>query len=106
MRKTTSLPKTLRSSLLTAGGEFPLLVGVCLFSLGLLLRFQIFSGGLVDNLHRKPDLAAFVEAEKLDFHLVAFLDDIGDLLNAPVRKLADMHQAILRAEEVHEGAEI
>src|SRR5262249_9207316 len=67
---------------------------------------EIFAGLLVDHLHGQPHLAALVKAEQLDFHFIAFLDDIGGLLHAPRRQLADMHQAILGAEEVHEGAEI
>jgi hypothetical protein len=45
-------------------------------ALRLLLGLEVFAGLLVDHLHRQPDLAAFVEAQQLDLHLVAFLDDI------------------------------
>src|SRR6266404_3553592 len=40
----------------------------------LLLGLEVFTGLLVDHLHRQPNLTAFVEAQQLDFHLVAFLD--------------------------------
>ncbi len=52
------------------------------------------------------DLAALVEAEKLHLDLVAFLDDVGDLLHPARRELADVHEAVLGAEEVYEGAEV
>jgi len=42
----------------------------------LLLGLEVFTGLLVDHLHRQPNLTAFVEAQQLDFYLVAFLDDI------------------------------
>ena len=44
---------------------------------GLLLGFEVLAGLLIDDLHRQPHLAAIVEAEQLDLHLVAFLDDVG-----------------------------
>src|SRR5437870_4779205 len=67
---------------------------------------KVLAGGLVDRLHRQPGLAAVVEAEQLDLDLVAFLDDVGGLLHAGRSQLADMDQAVLGAEEVHEGAEL
>src|SRR5262249_49099860 len=59
---------------------------------GLLLRLQILAGRLVDDLHGEAHLAALVEAEKLDLDLVAFLDDVGDLLHPARRELADVHE--------------
>src|SRR6266852_2291520 len=48
--------------------------------LGLLARTvaDVLAGRLVDLLHAELDLAAVVEAEDLDLHLVAHLYDIGD----------------------------
>ena len=76
------------------------------FALGLLLGLEILAGLLIDDLHRQPRLAALVEAEEFHLHLVAFLDDVGGLLHAARRQLADMNETVLGAEEVHEGAEI
>src|SRR6266851_929576 len=60
-------------------------------SLGrLLLGLEVLAGRLVDHLHRQPRLAAIVEAEQLDLDLVAFLDDVGGLLHAVRRELADV----------------
>src|SRR5215217_8238806 len=76
------------------------LFGRCFFALDFL------AGGLVDDLHRQADLAALVKAQQLDPDLVAFLDDVGGLGDALFGQLADVNQAILGAEEVHERAEI
>src|SRR3569833_1407423 len=67
---------------------------------------NFLAGFLVDDLHRQADLAARVEAEQLLPDLVAFLDDVGGLGDALVGELADMDEAVLRPEEVDEGAEI
>src|SRR6185369_286426 len=88
---------------LLAGGFLSLLVRL---ALGLLLGFEILAGVLVDNLHGQASLAALVEAQELDLDLVAFLDHVGDLLHPARRQLADMHEAVLGAEEIHEGAEV
>src|SRR5207253_1160020 len=72
----------------------------------LLLGLEVFAGRLVDRLHRQPGLAAVVEAEQLDLDLVAFLDHVGGLLHPVSGELADVNQAVLGAEEVHEGAEL
>ena len=77
-----------------------------LATLGLLLGFEVFAGLLIDHLHRQPDFAALVEAQKLDLHLVAFLDDVGGLLHAAWSELADVNESVFGAEEVHEGAEV
>src|SRR6516225_5579955 len=83
-----------------------LLVAALLLGLGLLLCFQILAGRLVDDLHGEAHLAALVKAEKLHLDLVAFLDDVRDLLHPARRELADVHEPVLGAEEVHEGAEV
>src|SRR4030088_1508279 len=80
--------------------------GFALRRLGLLPGFEVLAGGLVDRLHRQPGLAAVVEAEQLDLDLVAFLDDVGGLLHTAGRELADVDEAVLGAEEIHEGAEL
>src|SRR5258708_22090891 len=72
----------------------------------LLFGLEVFAGLLVDHLHRQPDLTAFVEAQQLDLHLVAVLDDIRGLLHPSRRELADVHEAVARAEEIHECAEV
>ena len=53
------------------------LLGGLFFALG-----DFGAGFLIDHLHAEPDLAAIVEAEQFHFHLVAFLDDVGDLGDA------------------------
>src|ERR1700733_6277783 len=72
----------------------------------LLLGFEVLAGHLIDRLHRQPRLAAIVEAEQLDLDLVAFLDDVGGLLHAVGRELADVDETILGAEEIYERAEL
>src|SRR3954447_16863702 len=75
-------------------------------SLSLLFGFEVLTRRLVYRLHRQPRLAAIVEAEQLDLDLVAFLDDIGGFLHAVGSELADVYEAVLGAEEVHESAEL
>src|SRR6185437_1386595 len=72
----------------------------------LLLRLEVLAGHLIDHLHRQPRLAAIVEAEQLDLDLVAFLDDVGGLLHPVGGELADVNEAVLGAEEIHERAEL
>src|SRR5438309_6711649 len=67
---------------------------------------DVLAGRLVDLLHAELDLAAIVEAEDLDLDRVADVDDVGDLADALRRKLADVDEAVLGAEEVHEGTEV
>src|SRR5581483_4047582 len=86
--------------LLAAGGL------ALLLAFGLLLGLEVLAGGLVDHLHRQPHLAAVVEAEQLDLDLVAFLDDVRGLLHPVRRQLADVDEAVARAEEVHERTEL
>src|SRR6201984_3675645 len=69
----------------------------------LLPGFEVLAGRLIAPLHRQPRLAAIVEAEQLDLDLVAFLDDVGGLLHAVGRELADMDEAVTCAEAIHEG---
>src|ERR1700681_2088323 len=67
---------------------------------------DVLPGGLVDLLHAELDFAAVVEAQHLDLHLVADLDDVGGLADTVRRQLADMDEPVARAEEIDEGAEI
>src|SRR6266849_1996932 len=67
---------------------------------------DILAGRLIDLFHAELDLAAIIEAQHLDLDGIADLDDVGDLADALRRELADMNEAVSRAEEVHEGAEI
>src|SRR5215468_2401704 len=87
--------------LLPAGSGF-----ACRLGLGPLLGLEILAGLLVDDLHGQAHLAALVEAQELDLDLVAFLDDVGHLLHAARRELADVHEPVLGAEEVHERTEV
>src|SRR5579863_2213060 len=70
------------------------------------LAADVFAGHLIDLLHRQFDLAAIIEAQDLDLHLIADLDHVGGLADAMRRELADMDEAVARAEEIDEGAEI
>src|SRR5580704_9425920 len=79
-----------------------LLLAFCRF----LLLAQVFAGCLIDHLHRQPYLAAVVEAEQLDLHRIAFFHDVAGLADALGRQLGNVDEAVLRAEEVHEGTEI
>src|SRR6202043_2539989 len=67
---------------------------------------KVLAGFLVDLAHAELDLAAVIEAEDLDLDRVADLDDVGHLADALRRQLADMDEAVARAQEVHESAEI
>src|SRR6185312_11097141 len=61
---------------------------------------------LIDDLHRQPRFAAIVKAQELDVNLLAFLHDFADRRRPAGRKLRDVYKAVLRAEEVHERAEL
>src|ERR1700726_942352 len=95
------LPARLFASLRGAAGGLALSLGF-----GLLLGFEVFAGLLIDHLHGQPYLAALVEAQELDLHLLPFRDDVGGLLHPARGELADMDEAVLGTEEVHEGAEV
>src|SRR6185369_2944379 len=94
------------SSPLLGCAAVPVAVGA---TLGILFRdliADVGAGRLIDDLHRELHLAAVIHADDLDLHLLADLNDVADLLHALRCQFADMHQAVARAEEVHEGAEI
>src|SRR6202030_378628 len=72
-------------------GLFP---GFPLFEL--FLRLEVFPRFLIDEAHRKAHLAAIVEAEELDFDLVAFLDDIRSFGDPSLGELGDVDETVLR----------
>mmetsp|Transcript_78776 Transcript_78776/g.218920 ORF Transcript_78776/g.218920 Transcript_78776/m.218920 type:complete len:772 (-) Transcript_78776:1232-3547(-) len=61
---------------------------------------------LDQRLHRQLDAALLVGLEHLDLDDLAFLQEVGHLLDALVGDLADVQQAVLAREQVHEGAEV
>src|SRR6478735_9967792 len=54
------------------------------------------------RLHRQLDSAFLVGLEDLDANDLAFLQVVGDLLDALVRDLADVEQAVLAGQQVDE----
>ena len=68
--------------------------------------FQLKAGRLIDDLHRQAHLAAIVDAEQLHEDLSPSLTTSLTFGDALLRKLRDVDEAVLRAEEVHEGAEV
>ena len=72
-----------------------------LFSQGRLLR-----GFLVNDFHRQAHLATVVKAQKFNPDVLTFLQHIRRMVQAAVFDLADMHQTVAFAKEVHEGTEI
>src|SRR5271163_4872170 len=68
--------------------------------------FEVGAGLLVDDPHRQLDLAPIVVAQDLDLDPVAFLDDVGRLVDPRLRKLRNVDEAVLRSEEIDEGAEL
>ena len=61
---------------------------------------------LGQRLHRQLDATLFIGLENLDLHDLAFAEVVGHLLDALVRDLADMEQAILAGQQVDERAEV
>src|SRR5438105_6824004 len=76
------------------------------FPFRLLLFREVFTGGLIHDLHRQPDLAAIIHADQLYFHDVAFFHHIGDLGDALGGQFGNVHESVARPEEIHEGAEV
>src|SRR6187455_246010 len=58
------------------------------------------------RLHRQLDAALLVGLEDLDANDLAFLQVVGDLLDALVRDLADVEQAVLAGQQVDQRAEV
>src|SRR5438270_286261 len=67
---------------------------------------QLLTGFLVDQAHRQANLAARIDLEQLDLDLLAFAQDVADVLDPLVFDLRDVHQPILAGHEGHEGSEI
>ena len=61
---------------------------------------------MIDGFHRQFDFAAICEAEQFDLHDVALFDVVGWLAVAVVRHFGDVNEAVFRAEEVYERAEL
>src|SRR6185436_18872077 len=57
-----------------------------------------------DGLAGEPYAAGLVDVDDLDGHLVALLDEVGDLADAVGGELADVHQAVGARHDFHEGA--
>src|ERR1700680_1104382 len=69
-----------------------------------LVERRIVVGGLHDHrLARQADLAALVDVDDLDGHLVAFLDEVRDLAHAVGGELADVHQAVGAGHDLDES---
>ena len=62
--------------------------------------FHLSTGFLIDDAHRQADLAAVVDLEDLDLDLLAFLDDVGRLLDALVAHFRDVDEAVLLADRI------
>src|SRR5690606_11959064 len=60
----------------------------------------------LDSLHRQADAALLVDFQHLDLDDVAFLELVGDLLDALVGDLGDVDQAVLAGGDGDEGAEV
>src|SRR5207248_1902298 len=67
---------------------------------------QLLAGFLVDEAHREADLTARIDLDQLDPDLLAFAQDVADILDPLVLDLADVHQPVLAGHESHERAEI
>src|SRR5271155_5394385 len=68
--------------------------------------FEVGAGLLVDDAHRQLDLAAVVVAQDLDLDPIAFPNDVGRLVDPRLGELRNVDEAILRTEEIDEGAEL
>src|SRR5438270_6400093 len=69
----------------------------------------VLSGIVIGSLHddrlaRQPHLAALVDVDDLDRHLVAFLHEVGDLAHPVGSELADVHQAVSAGHDLDEGS--
>src|SRR6185369_6450962 len=56
---------------------------------------QLFAGLLVDEAHRQAHLAALIDLEQLDLDLLAFAQDVADVLDPLVLDLGYVHQPVL-----------
>src|SRR5690606_9898962 len=76
-------------------------------------RALVFSGqsdtrrlGSGDVLDRQLDATAVVDVQYQHFNFLAFLEDVGDLLDARIAEHRDVHQTVLARQDVDEGTEI
>src|SRR5271165_1635801 len=69
-------------------------------------RADILAALLVDLAHAELDFSAIVEAQHLDFDIVAELDDIGDFADPLRGELADVDEPVAGSEKVHKSPEI
>src|SRR5260370_37429097 len=69
-------------------------------------RAEVLAGLLVDLAHAELDLSPIIEAQHLDFDIVAELDDIGDFADPLRRELADLNEPVARSEKIHRRAEV
>src|SRR4051794_4936912 len=67
---------------------------------------QLFAGFLIDQAHRQSHLSALIDLEKLDLDLLAFRQNVADVLDPLVLDFGDMHQPVLAGHEGHECTEI
>src|SRR5450755_4703039 len=58
------------------------------------------------RLHRQAQPALVVRLEDLDLHHLAFLDVVGDLVDALLGDLRNVQQPVLAREHLHDGAEV
>src|SRR5436309_13743226 len=63
-------------------------------------RADVLAGLLVDLAHAELDLSTIVEAEHLDFDIVAHLDNIGDLADPLRGEFADVNKPVARSEKI------
>jgi hypothetical protein len=61
---------------------------------------------LEQRLHRQLDAALLVGLQHLDLDDLAFLQEVGDVLDPLVRDLADVQQTVLARQDVDEGTEV
>ena len=59
-----------------------------------------------ESLHREAHAALFVGFDHLDADLLAFLEVVGDLVDAFTGDLADVKETVLAREERDDGAEV
>ena len=61
---------------------------------------------LEKSLHGEANTSLFVGFDHLDAHLLAFLQIVGNLVDAFVGDLADMKETVLAGEQLNDGAEV
>src|SRR5689334_6040143 len=67
---------------------------------------KLFPRLLVDEAHRQAHLPALVDLEQLDLHLLAFAQNVADVLDPLVLDLGHVNQPVLAGHEGHERAEV